>query len=227
LVSTKIAPLSSFAFVAMFQGCDKGADAVATTRSEQVIATAAAPSTPNAPLSVTAPHPAPTTHAPRRLCEGDADAKGRVVPKVAAGHAEAPGAQRLDGSLPGLKGAWTWINFWAAWCGPCKEEIPRLLGWQDKLSKGGTPVHFVFVSIDDDDRQLGQFLEQQPQDGLRATLWLPDGPTRAAWLQSFKMKSAPDLPEQAVIDPQGHVRCFIEGAVDDGDYAEIAALVGR
>ena len=39
------------------------------------------------------------------------------------------------------------------------------------------------------------------------------------------MKSAPELPEHALVDPSGRVRCFIEGAVEDGDYAEIAALV--
>jgi hypothetical protein len=41
------------------------------------------------------------------------------------------------------------------------------------------------------------------------------------------MQSAPELPEQALVDPTGRVRCFVEGAVDDGDYAEISALVGR
>jgi hypothetical protein len=41
------------------------------------------------------------------------------------------------------------------------------------------------------------------------------------------MNAAPELPEQALIAPDGRVRCFIEGAVDDSDYAEIAALVAR
>jgi hypothetical protein len=48
---------------------------------------------------------------------------------------------------------------------------------------------------------------------------------RNAWMTSLRMKSAPELPEHALVDPEGHVRCFIEGAVEDGDYAEIAALV--
>jgi hypothetical protein len=105
--------------------------------------------------------------------------------------------------------------------------MPRLETWQDKLSKAGTAVRFVFVSLDDDQRQLQDFLERQPQDGVRSSLWLPEGPNRTSVLTGLRMKSAPELPAQALIDPTGHVRCFVQGAVEDGDYAEIADLVSR
>jgi thiol-disulfide isomerase/thioredoxin len=129
--------------------------------------------------------------------------------------------------VQGAHGQWTWINFWAAWCGPCKEEMPRLLSWRDRLASAGTPVQLVFVSLDDDGRQLDGFLAAQPPEGVRSTLWLPDGPTRADWLKSLRMSSAPELPEQAIISPSGRVRCFVEGAVEDGDYAEISAMVAE
>jgi thiol-disulfide isomerase/thioredoxin len=147
------------------------------------------------------------------------------MPKTAPGRVEATGGPRLPASVPVAHGAWTWINFWAAWCAPCKEEMPRLLAWQDRLARAGTPVRVAFVSLDDDSRQLEQFLGQQPTDGVKASYWLGDGPARAAWLSSLKMKSSPELPEHALVDPTGRVRCFIEGAVEEGDYAEIAALV--
>jgi thiol-disulfide isomerase/thioredoxin len=173
------------------------------------------------------PHPSPSVVVGRahKLCEGDANASGRVLPKLAAPHAEAPGVPRLDGLLHAMPGEWIWINFWAAWCTPCKEEIPRLLGWRDRLARAGTPIRLVFVSLDDDGRQLESFLEAQPPEGIRSSLWLPDGKRRAAGLASLRVSGAPELPEHALAEGTGRVRCFIQGAVEDGDYAEIAALV--
>jgi len=208
--------------------CDRGTAASTASRSEQVIATGSMPTAASATSSaLPEAHPAPATASRRTLCAGDGNARGRVVPKVAPQHVEADGAPRLPAGSPLAHGRWTWLNFWAAWCAPCKEEMPRLLAWQERLARAGTPVQVAFVSLDDDSRQLEQFLAQQPPAGVRSSYWLNDGPGRAAWLSGLKMKSAPELPEHALIDPAGHVRCFIEGAVEDADYAEIADLVAR
>jgi thiol-disulfide isomerase/thioredoxin len=184
-------------------------------------------SAPSAPSASPETHPVPAAAAKRTLCAGEGNARGRVVPKAAPRQVDADGAPRLAAGSPVAHGQWTWLNFWAAWCAPCKEEMPRLLAWQDRLAKAGTPVHVAFVSLDDDSRQLEQFLAQQPPAGVRSSYWLDDGPGRAAWISSLRMKSTPELPEHALVDPAGHVRCFIEGAVEDADYAEIAALVAR
>jgi thiol-disulfide isomerase/thioredoxin len=206
--------------------CDTGSSATTTARSDQVIATG--------PASVVAPPP-PSSSAhsvavpprARRLCDSDADVKGRVLPRVSASHAEASGEPQLDGDLPKADGQWLWVNFWAAWCAPCKEEMPRLIGWRDRLAKAHVSMHLVFVSLDDDERQLDTFLEAQGQAGVRSTLWLPEGPARSSWLKSLRMKPGPELPEQVLVDPSRHVRCFIEGAVEDSDYPEISSLVSQ
>jgi thiol-disulfide isomerase/thioredoxin len=214
------------AAVPLAAGCDQGTPAGSSgSRSEQVIATGSMPTA--APRASTdSPHAAPTA-TPRKLCAGDGNAHGRIVPKTPPAHVEATGAPPLPPGVPLAHAGWTWINFWAAWCAPCKEEMPRLLAWQNRLAKASIPLRVAFVSLDDDERQIEGFLAQQPADGVRASYWLADGPARTAWLSSLKMKSSPELPEHALVDPTGHVRCFIEGAIEEGDYDEIAALVGR
>jgi thiol-disulfide isomerase/thioredoxin len=208
--------------------CDKGASPAPVGRSEQVIATGAAATAATAPPNAADPHPpASVAKRPRKLCDGDGDARDRTLPKTAASHAEAPGAEPVDGALRPTPGQWTWINFWAGWCGPCKEEIPRLLSWRERLARAGTPLVLVFVSLDDDERQLKSFLEAQPAIGLRSTLWLPEGKRRLSWLANLRMDSSPQLPQQALVDGSGRVRCFIQGAVEDDDYAEIAGLLLR
>jgi thiol-disulfide isomerase/thioredoxin len=61
-----------------------------------------------------------------------------------------PSFKTLDGQshkLSTLRGQIVVVNFWATWCGPCQEELPRLS--QIAASYSGKPVRFVFISIDD------------------------------------------------------------------------------
>ena len=66
-----------------------------------------------------------------------------------AKHAPDPAFKSLDGQsrkLSALHGQIVVVNFWATWCGPCQEELPRLK--QIEASYAGKPVSFVFISID-------------------------------------------------------------------------------
>jgi len=122
-------------------------------------------------------------------------------------------------------GKWTWVNFWAAWCAPCKEEIPRLLGFEQKLAASGAAFRLSFISLDDDERQLHDFLEGQPSTGLHASYWLKEGSEREDWLKSAGQSPDAPLPFHLLIDPKGKIRCAIQGAVEDGDYVEISSIV--
>jgi thiol-disulfide isomerase/thioredoxin len=60
-----------------------------------------------------------------------------------------PKFKALDGQshkISALRGQVVVVNFWATWCGPCQEELPRLS--QIAASYSGKPVSFVFISID-------------------------------------------------------------------------------
>jgi thiol-disulfide isomerase/thioredoxin len=169
-----------------------------------------------------------SAHAPeapaRKLCEDDLAQPGRTLPKGSFTGVAAAGEARSDGHLTPDRAKWTWINFFAAWCGPCKEEMPRLRSFQQRLA-GSLDV--VFVSLDDDERQLRQFLEAQNASGVRSALWLQPGKTRASWLGGLKLKESPDLPAHVLVDRAGKVRCIAGGAVEEADFATIAAIVKR
>jgi cytochrome c biogenesis protein CcmG/thiol:disulfide interchange protein DsbE len=50
------------------------------------------------------------------------------------------------------------INFWAAWCTPCAEEIPRFVALQDKYRAQDLQV--IGISMEDQDRTLRDFCEK-------------------------------------------------------------------
>ena len=57
----------------------------------------------------------------------------------------------MDGSaisLADLKGKKVFVNLWATWCPPCREEIPSIEKLQTKVDK--QKVAFVMLSLDND-----------------------------------------------------------------------------
>lgn len=188
-------------------------------RSNAVIAREAGAPTPTAAHSVAQV----ANTAPRQLCAGQSP---RPAPRGNPRAVAAPGADPPAVPVPFGVGKWVWLNFWAAWCGPCKEEMPRLLAWKEKLTAKGVLLDLAFVSLDDDERQLHRFLEGQPKGGVRASYWLPDGEGRTGWLAALNVKDPPQLPLHALVAPSGQVACVIEGAVEDRDYPALASVLG-
>jgi thiol-disulfide isomerase/thioredoxin len=207
--------------------CDQNQEKAALAPSErsQVIeqkTTIAPLPTPTSTLQPAASSPPK----PRRaLCGGQLDAEGKAAPKRAISRLAAPGEPELAES-PTFNGGFTWVNFWAAWCVPCKEEIPRLMGWQKKLSSSGKSFRVHFISVDDDERQLEKFLREQPAGALRSTYWLKEGKERDDWLSSAGVSSDPELPVHLLVDARGKIRCRVQGAVEDADYADLVSLLG-
>jgi thiol-disulfide isomerase/thioredoxin len=160
-----------------------------------------------------------------KLCAGRLRSPGSAMPTSDISRAHAPGADQLPAALPLKGGKWTWVNFWAAWCVPCKEEIPRLRAWEQKLNLAGIPFRLVLVSLDDDARQLHELLQEQPRAGLRSSYWLREGKERDKWLAGVDLDPDPELPAHLLVDPHGKLRCVVEGAVEDGDYEQLVQLL--
>jgi peroxiredoxin len=63
-------------------------------------------------------------------------------------------------ALEQFKGKVVFLNFWALWCGPCKEELPELDALFRKYREEGFDV--IGVSVDPSGENVARFLQKKP-----------------------------------------------------------------
>ncbi len=223
---TNLTSLALFGAVLGLAACDNADKQPVSAPQErsQIVEAKAGDTAPTQTAHVTAAVASSAPKAPRVLCAGQMSGPGRAAPKKSVSQSVASGEAALPENLA-LGGGYTWVNFWAAWCAPCKEEIPRLLRFQQELVKGSPGFKLNFVSLDDDERQLTAFLAAQSPSGLRRSYWLKEGKEREEWLKAAGVETDPALPFHLLFDPKGKLRCVVKGALEDSDLASLKTLV--
>ncbi|MBB5059226.1 thiol-disulfide isomerase/thioredoxin [Granulicella aggregans] len=118
----------------------------------------------------------------------------------------------LDGSthsLAELEGHVAVVNFWATWCGPCREEMPRLQKLADEYSAKG--VTFIAIALDDTETQP-KIPGVVAQRAFRIPVW------KGATADSLKELDLGVLvPATLILDDHGVVIGRIEGEARDKD----------
>lgn len=67
----------------------------------------------------------------------------------------------LEGKLPGdFKGKVVLLDFWASWCGPCKESFPVMDELQQKYGDKGLVI--LAVNVDEKVAAMNDFLKDHP-----------------------------------------------------------------
>jgi peroxiredoxin len=115
-------------------------------------------------------------------------------------------------SLAGLRGRVVVVDFWATWCGPCRELAPVLSGWQAHYAAEGLSV--VGITTDPVDA-AATFKER-----LDLRYPMASDP-HAATTQSYGVSALPTL---FVVDKRGVVRDVAVGA-DPEQEARMEALI--
>ena len=76
---------------------------------------------------------------------------GRVAPGTVAAPFDLKSLDGLPVQLAQLKGKVVVVNFWATWCGPCKEEMPAF----ERLRQQLDPERFALLTITTDLQREG------------------------------------------------------------------------
>jgi thiol-disulfide isomerase/thioredoxin len=119
-------------------------------------------------------------------------------------------ASRAGGevSLADLKGQVVMINFWASWCGPCRQEFPAL----DQIYAKYKPMGFTLVAInvESEKSDAEKFLSATPASF--PILFDPDNTVSGKYGVSA-------MPTTVLVDRQGRVR-WQHRAYKPGDEAK-------
>ena len=104
--------------------------------------------------------------------------------------------------LAAFKGRVVLLNFWATWCGPCKEEMPTL---QTLAEMEGDDLAVLAIDVAEPVARVRRYLQAT---NLRLTVLRdPEGDIARAWGVSV-------FPTTVLIDTEGHARQVVLGAVD-------------
>ena len=109
------------------------------------------------------------------------------------------------------------INFWATWCGPCRQEMPQLARLHEKYRSAGLVV--LGVSVDDDVRHASEVAQRL---GLGFAV-LQDSDKAVS-----RRYDLATMPTTVLVDRDGRVRYLHRGYVagtEDAYEREIRELL--
>jgi len=144
---------------------------------------------------------------------------------VGSANAAASGGPAPDFTLKSLTGKNTklselagnvvLINFWASWCGPCREEMPLLNDLHNKYEPLGFTV--LGVNVEEDVTAAKGFLKNFPADFPV----LLDNTNRVS--KQYKVVA---MPTTIVVDRDGNMR-FLHQGYKSGDEAKYRQIVKK
>ena len=116
-----------------------------------------------------------------------------------------------DVSLAQYKGQVVMINFWASWCGPCRQEMPLLESIYRKYNKAGFTL--IGVNVEPDSQKANEWLKATPV----SFPILYDKDSKVS-----KLYDVAGMPSTVIIDRNGNLRVLHRGYKpgDENEYLD-------
>ncbi len=133
-------------------------------------------------------------------------------PRIAAAQTVGESANQFVGetreggslSLNDLKGKVVILDFWASWCGPCREEMPFLI--DTYLELGNDDLEILGINVDEKTKYMDSFLDELDLKPPFPILMDPKGKIAA----DYKLEG---MPTTVFIDRKGIVQYVHSGFV--------------
>ncbi len=131
---------------------------------------------------------------------------GQAAPDV-----ELPGGSGGAQKLSDLKGKVVYLDFWASWCGPCRQSFPWMNDMQQKYGARGLQI--VGVNLDAKRAEADKFLADNPAQFALAFDTKGESPKRIG---------VKGMPTSVLIGVDGKVLAVHQGFKDE-ERAELEA----
>lgn len=101
--------------------------------------------------------------------------------------------------LDDFKGKYVYIDVWATWCGPCRQEIPFLKKAEEKYHDKN--IAFISISIDKlkDQEKWKTMVKEKELSGVQL---FADNDWNSKFVQEYKITG---IPRFILIDPNGNI----------------------
>ena len=98
-------------------------------------------------------------------------------------------------TLADFRGKYVYIDVWATWCGPCRQEIPYL----KKLDEDYKDAQIVFLSlsVDQDKAKWEQMVKEQSMSGVQLHIG-----QNSSFQQAYKIEG---IPHFILLDKEGRI----------------------
>ena len=108
-----------------------------------------------------------------------------------------------------LKGKVAIVDFWATWCGPCKQSFPK---FEELSKKHGDDVTILAISVDDEKAGVAEWAKEN--GATFPIAWDADHSIANRW-------GVKSMPTTYILDAEGKVR-YVHAGFHDDEPAQIA-----